>query len=207
MSGLEIRPKFVALMICSRNIDIVHRLKRENYMARIILKKSTDQLEVSHKKVGQAVLGLAAVQHQIRLTQIDQDISRRQVLQTGFTTLVEKFEKQYFDIDAMKTAFCIENGQGTGDATKIEINYIADGEHSERCYTINIVLPDIGDKWVDFEALFGELGIEKNADNDALMAALRSPDKAELKGLGRRYDFSAFAEESLGFIVIFGCGR
>ena len=176
-------------------------------MARIILKKSTDNIEVSHRKVGQAVLGLAAVQHQIRLTQIDQDISRRQILQTGFTTLVKKFENQYFDIDAMKSAFVRDDAQSAGDSTKIDINYLADGEHSEGCYTINIVLPDIGDKWIDFEALFGDLGVEKNADNDALLVALSSPNEAELKGLGRRYDFSGFAEESLGFIVIFGCGR
>lgn len=152
-------------------------------MARFVLKEN-----ISDRMLGIGLLVLASLKSMVRKSTLSKDPADVTAAEDAIAAVEDHIKSEFFDIS---------QAQGpSGREARVRVKYHYDGI-SEEGYVLHIVVPDIGDKEVELTSAIERGGLPK----------LNLPIQTELPGTKAKYDFTDFAAESLGHIVLFGCGR
>lgn len=157
-------------------------------MARFSLRTNiTDRL------LGHSLLMLATIKAIARKSMLAGDTANANTAETLLPIVEEFIESDYLDTT--------EPQGPLGHEAPVVVKYHYDGP-SDEGYLLHIVVPDIGEKEVDLTAGFARAGLPLGG-----LPKQTPIEQAEELTASATYDFTDFAAESLGHIVIFGCGR
>ena len=153
-------------------------------MARFSLKEG-----ISERLLGRGLLLLATLKAIARKSELAKETENQKMAESALPIFQEYMEENYFDVSKPQGPM--------GHEKQVKVQYHFDGPSSNG-YMLHIVVPDIGDKEIDLVSTIEDGGLPKEA---------RLPRQSERLAGTPTYDFTDFAAESLGHIVIFGCGR
>lgn len=152
-------------------------------MARFALQKMKTE-----RMLGQSMLGLATLKAIARKAIRSEDNEAKDVADKAILNCQKFVNDQLLDVSEPQGAECHE--------TDVEVVYHYDGP-SDDGYLLHIVVPDIGSKEVHLAS----------AVEQGWLPNVKLPEQNAHLANDPTYDFTDFAAESLGHIVIFGCGR
>lgn len=152
-------------------------------MARFSLKNN-----ISDRILGRGLLTLATLKSITRKSVRASNSGDEALAASAMSLFEEHIKNEYLDTSAPQGPLGFEE--------PVVVKYHYDGL-SDEGYVLHIVVPDIGDKEVELVPEIDRGDLPKVKLPSQSTRLLDSPT----------YDFTDFAAESLGHIVIFGCGR
>jgi hypothetical protein len=193
--GGLINPKSIAprILFCSMVYNSNYLQLGDHRMARLKLANG-----ISPRRLGRAILALASWNDILRRLEGDEINIFKDLVKAEISKVSTAVKTQYFD-----EASIAEDLKLT-DTAHLKIGFQNDGFDENGQYQIHVVIPDIADKRTDLDLVYEELALGDVPDE---LDGFKSEQTSNADTSAPEFDLTGFAEESLGNIVIFGCGR